>query len=89
MTAAAMTNTGRQPIAAATRPLTMRASRIPMISPLMTVPTTWPRSSSAASEAVIGTMICATTVVTPTIASALASTAIVGPPPRPASAPAK
>ncbi len=36
----------------------------------MTVPTTEPRSWSAASEAAIGTTICATAEVTPTRATA-------------------
>jgi len=78
MMAAAITYTGRQLPAEAIRPLTMRASIIPMMSPLMTVPTTWPRWASGAIEAAIGTTICATTDVTPAIARALASTAKPG-----------
>ena len=44
------TNTARQPNAAAISPLTVRASRIPISRPLITVPTTAPRSCSADSE---------------------------------------
>ena len=78
MVPAAKTNTQRQPMVAATRPLTTRASSTPIIRPLITVPTARPRWLSAASDAVIGTMICATTVVTPTMARALASAAMSG-----------
>ena len=60
------------PHAAAIRPLTVRASRIPMSRPLITVPTTDPRSCSADSDELIGTTIWATTEVTPTTASARA-----------------
>ena len=56
-------------------PLTVRASRIPMSSPLMTVPTTRPRSSSPASEEASGTSTCAATDVSPSSARPPASAA--------------
>ena len=65
----------RQPNAAATKPLNVRASRIPISSPLITVPTTRPRSYSAASEELMGTITWATLAVKPTTANAPANTA--------------
>lgn len=49
-----------------------------MSSPLITVPTTWPRSCGAASEEASGTTICATTDSAPTATSAAASTGKAG-----------
>ena len=63
---AEMPKTSRQPPAAATMPLAVRATRMPTSRPLITFPTTFPRSSSGASVLAIGTRICATTDVTPT-----------------------
>ena len=60
MAAAPNQNTVRQPSAAAISPLTVRASRIPISSPLITVPTTRPRSCSADSDELIATTTWAT-----------------------------
>ncbi len=76
--AAANQKTTRQPAAAAIRPLIVRASRIPISRPLITVPTTDPRSCSADSDELIGTTIWATTEVRPTTAIAPPSTAKAG-----------
>ena len=47
-------------------PETVRASRMPSSRPLITTPTTWPRCSSSASEAAMGTSIWAATEPAPT-----------------------
>ncbi len=60
--------------AAATIPLIVRASRIPSSNPLITRPTTRPRSFSPASVEANGTRICAAQLVRPTSASAIART---------------
>ena len=49
-----------------------------MSRPLITVPTTDPRSCSADSDELMGTMICATTELTPTTARAAPNTANAG-----------
>ena len=56
----------------------MRATRIPISSPLITVPTTWPRSCSRASEELIGTITWAIAEVTPATPIAAANTAKLG-----------
>ncbi len=56
----------------------MRASRIPVSTPLITVPTTRPRSWSAASVAANGTSSWVTADVTPTTIMAAASTLKTG-----------
>ncbi len=79
----------RQPSSWATMPLIVRATRMPIKRPLITVPTTLPRSRSPASEEDIATMIWATTAVTPRSATASANTAKLGAAaasPRPAAA---
>ncbi len=78
MPTAASANTARQPSAAATSPLTVRATRMPINRPLITVPTTRPRSWSADSDELMGTMIWATTEVRPTTASAAPKTTKLG-----------
>ena len=47
---------------------------MPISSPLITVPTTCPRSFSLASDELIGTITWATVAVTPITASAAANT---------------
>ncbi|CAM5367357.1 hypothetical protein SALBM135S_08520 [Streptomyces alboniger] len=69
MTNAAKTNTSRQFPNSASAPAMVRASMMPMSRPLITVPTTAPRSWSAANEAAIGTTICATAETAPTSAT--------------------
>ena len=69
MSPAAMKYGARQPATSATSPDAVRARRIPRRRPLITVPTTRPRSSSAARLAANGTRICAVVDVTPTSAT--------------------
>ena len=70
MSTAAMTYTARQPAACAMRPENVRASRMPRMRPLMTLPTTRPRSASGARVAANGTSNCAMTEVMPITAVA-------------------
>ena len=62
---AATKNMVRQPRCVPTKPAAVRDRRMPMSSPLITVPTTRPRSEGAASCAAKGMSSCGTTVVTP------------------------
>ena len=64
----------RHPNAPAINPLAGAGEQDPISSPLITMPTTLPRSCSAASDELIGTITCATQDVTPTIASAAPKT---------------
>ena len=73
ISAAESPKTSLQPPSSAMMPLAVRATRIPTSRPLITLPTTRPRSRSAASVLASGSRICATTEVTPTMSSAAAS----------------
>jgi hypothetical protein len=63
---AAAKYTLRHPATSATSPARVRASKIPMSSPLITFPTTVPRLASLASSAASGINICAATEPSPT-----------------------
>ena len=76
--AAAIPYIARHPRYSPTRPLTVRAARMPMSRPLMTVPTTRPRSEGSARWAANGTSNCGVIEVTPTTRLAAASQAKLG-----------
>src|SRR5215468_3551213 len=78
ITPAATTNTPRQPITVASVPLAVRDSSTPVSSPLITAPTTRPRSSGRASPTANGTIICVSDEHSPTAALAAASSASDG-----------
>ena len=59
-------NIARQPRCVPMKPAAVRDRRMPMSSPLITVPTTRPRSVGGARCAAKGTSSCGTTVVMPT-----------------------
>jgi hypothetical protein len=71
-------NTARHPKYSATKPAAVRASRMPSSSPLITVPTAWPRSAGGAISAANGTACCAIVASTPIARLAAASTASDG-----------
>ena len=75
---AANPNTTLQPNSSAISPLSVRESSTPSSSPLITVPTTFPRSWGAARCDDIGTTTWPMNVATPTSSTAVANTARSG-----------
>jgi hypothetical protein len=55
-----------------------RESRMPSISPLITLPTTLPRACGGASDAAAGTSICTALALTPTAKDAQRNSAALG-----------